>query len=93
MGNAWWTINNFNCHIDVNTKSACCSNFTQIAEIQPIRRLSINIIKFAFGANSLIGQSGRICDHQTPINLIKNIQVLESLIFHVRSECEKNITN
>jgi hypothetical protein len=50
MGNAWWTINNFNCGIDVNTKSACCNNFTQIAEIQPVRRLSINITKCAFGA-------------------------------------------
>jgi hypothetical protein len=23
MGNAWWTINNLNCGIDVNIKSAC----------------------------------------------------------------------
>jgi hypothetical protein len=85
MGNAWWTINNFNYRIDVNIKSACCNNFTQIAKIQPIRRLLINIIEFASGTNSFIGQSGRICDHQTPINLIKNIQVLKSLIFHVKS--------
>jgi hypothetical protein len=55
MGNAWWTINNLNCGNDVNIKSACCSNFTQIAKIQLVRRLSININKFAFGANSLIG--------------------------------------
>jgi len=83
MGNAWWTINNINFHIDLNIKSACCNNFTQIAKIQLIRRLLINIIKFAFGANSFIGQSGMICDHQTPINLIKNIHVLDSIIFHV----------
>jgi hypothetical protein len=39
MGNAWWTINNFNCGIDVNIKSACCNNFTQIVEIQHVRGL------------------------------------------------------
>jgi hypothetical protein len=61
--------NNFNCGIDVNIKSACCSNFTQIPEIQPI-----DITKFAFGANSFIGQSERNYDHQTPINLIKKIR-------------------
>jgi hypothetical protein len=33
MGNAWWTINNFICGIDVNIKSACCNNFTKIVEI------------------------------------------------------------
>ncbi len=44
MGNSWWTINNINCRIDVNIKSACCNNFTQIAKIQPIRRLLVNII-------------------------------------------------
>jgi hypothetical protein len=70
MGNAWWTIKNLNCGIDVNMKRACCSNFIQIAKIQPIRRLLENITEFAFRANSFIGQSGRICDHQTPINLI-----------------------
>jgi hypothetical protein len=74
MENAWWTINNFNCGIDVNIKSACCSNFTQIAEIQPIRGLLVNITKFAFKANSFIGQSRRIYDRQTPINLIKKIE-------------------
>jgi hypothetical protein len=55
MGNAWWTINNLNCGIDVNIKSACCGNFTQIAEIQLVRGLSVNITEFAFGANSFIG--------------------------------------
>jgi hypothetical protein len=68
MGNAWWTINNFNCAIDVNIKSACCNNFTQIVEVQPIKGLSINITEFAFGTNSFIGQSRRICDCQTPVN-------------------------
>jgi hypothetical protein len=63
MGNAWWTIINFNCGIDVNIKSACCNNFTQIVEIQPIRGLLVNIIKFAFRANSFIGQSRKIYDH------------------------------
>jgi hypothetical protein len=71
MGNAWWIINNFNCGIDANIKSACCNNFTQIAKIQPVRRLLINITKFTFGANLFIGHSKRICDRQTPINLIK----------------------
>ncbi len=33
MRNAWWTINNLNCGIDVNIKSTCCSNFIQIVEI------------------------------------------------------------
>jgi hypothetical protein len=51
MGNPWWTFNNLNCGIDVNIKSACCSNFTQITEIQPIKGLLVNIIKFPFGAN------------------------------------------
>jgi hypothetical protein len=55
MGNAWWTINNFNCGMDVNIKSACCNNFTQIEEIQPVRGLLVNIIEFAFGANLFIG--------------------------------------
>jgi hypothetical protein len=71
MGNAWWTINNINCCIDVNIKIACCNDFTKIAKIQPIKRLLVNIIEVAFGANLFIRQSGRICDHQTPINLIK----------------------
>jgi hypothetical protein len=74
MGNAWWTINNLNCVIDVNIKSACGNNCTQIVEIQPIRRLLINITKFAYKANSFIGQSRKIYDHQTPINLIKRIR-------------------
>jgi len=78
MGNAWWTINKLNCGIDVNMKNACCSNFTQILEIQPIKGLLINITKFAFGANLFIGVSGKVCDCQTPINLIKN-QVLKKL--------------
>jgi hypothetical protein len=39
----------------VNIKSACCSNFTQIAEIQLVRGMLVNITKFAFGANSFIG--------------------------------------
>jgi len=30
MGNAWWTMNNLNCGIDVNIKTACSNNFTQI---------------------------------------------------------------
>ncbi len=55
IGNAWWFINNLNCGIDVNIKSACCSNFTQIAEIQLVRGMLVNITKFAFGANSFIG--------------------------------------
>jgi len=63
--------NDLNCGIDVNIKSACCNNFTQIAKI---RGLSINITKFAFGANSFIGQSERNYDHQTPINLLKKIK-------------------
>jgi hypothetical protein len=62
MGNAWWTINNFNCGIDVNIKSACCNNFTQIVKIQPVRGLLVNITKFAFGTNPFIRQSERICD-------------------------------
>jgi hypothetical protein len=33
MRNAWWTINNLNCGIDVNIKSTCCSNFIQIIKI------------------------------------------------------------
>jgi hypothetical protein len=77
MGNAWWTINNFNCGIDVYIKSACCSNFTQIAKIQLVRGLLININKFAFGAKSLKGQSGRICDRKTPVNIIKKITCLK----------------
>jgi hypothetical protein len=44
MANAWWTINNFNCGIDVNIKNMCCNNYTQIAKIQPIKRFLINII-------------------------------------------------
>jgi hypothetical protein len=75
MGNAWWTINNLNCGIDVNIKSICYSNFTQIVEIQLVRRLSINIIEFAFGANSFIGQIRRIYDRQTLVNLIKKLSV------------------
>ncbi len=55
MGNAWWTINNFNCVIDVNIKSTCCKNFTQITEIQHVRGLSVNITEFAFGTNLFIG--------------------------------------
>jgi hypothetical protein len=55
MGNAWWTINNLNCGIDVNIKIECYNNFTQIAKIQLVRGLLVNIIKFAFGANSFIG--------------------------------------
>ncbi len=70
MGNAWWTINLI-CGIDVNIKSTCCSNFTKIIEIQHIKRMSINITEFAFEANTFIGQNIRICDCQTPINLIK----------------------
>jgi hypothetical protein len=78
MGNAWWTVNNLNCGIDVNIKNACCSNFTQIAKLQHIRRLSVNITKFAFGTNSFIRQNKRICDCQTPINLInkKGVKIL-----------------
>jgi hypothetical protein len=91
MGNAWWTINNLNCGINVNIKIACCSNFTQIAKIQPIRRLLVNITKFAFGANSFLGQSKRICDCQTPINLIKKssvrkLNMLDQKVEYVRSE-------
>ncbi len=70
-GNAWWTISNLNCGIDVNIKNVCYNNFIQIAKIQPVRRLLVNITEFEFKANSFIGQSGRICDHQTPIDLIK----------------------
>jgi hypothetical protein len=33
MRNAWWTINNLSCGIDVNIKSTCCNNFIQIVEI------------------------------------------------------------
>jgi hypothetical protein len=33
--------------------------------------------------NLFIGQSGRICDHQTPINLKNKNQVLESLKFQI----------
>jgi hypothetical protein len=51
MGNAWWMINNFNCGIDVNIKNACWSNFTQIVEIQFVKRRLINITKFTFGEN------------------------------------------
>jgi hypothetical protein len=69
MGNAWWIINNLNCGIEVNIESACYINFTQIAKIEHVKGLSINIIKFAFGTNFLIGKRVRICDCQTPINL------------------------
>jgi hypothetical protein len=55
MGNVWWTINNFNCGIDVNIKSTCYNNFTQIAKIQHVKRPSVNITEFAFGANLFIG--------------------------------------
>jgi hypothetical protein len=74
MGNAWSTINNFNCGVDVNIKSACYNNFTQIANLQLVKGLSVNITKFAFGLNLFIGQNGKICDHQTPINLINKIR-------------------
>jgi hypothetical protein len=91
MGNAWWTINNLNCGINVNIKIACCSNFTQIAKIQPVKGLSVNIIEFAFGANSFIGQSGGIYDYQTPINLIKKssvnkLNMLDQKVEYVRLE-------
>jgi hypothetical protein len=66
---------NLSCHINVNIKSACYNNFTQIAEIQLVRGLLQNITKFAFGANSFIGQTRKICDRQTPINLIKKSSV------------------
>jgi hypothetical protein len=75
MRNAWWTINKLICGIDVNIKSARCSNFTKIGEIQHIKRMSINITEFAFGTNSFIGENKRICDCQTPINLIKKSSV------------------
>jgi hypothetical protein len=75
MGNAWWTINNLNCGTNVNIKITCCNNFTQIAKIQPIKGVLVNITKFAFGANSFLGESKRICDRQTPINLIKKSSV------------------
>jgi hypothetical protein len=55
----------------VNIKNVCYNNFIQIAKIQPVRRLLVNITEFEFKANSFIGQSGRIYDHQTPIDLIK----------------------
>jgi hypothetical protein len=74
MGNAWWTTNNLNCGIDVNIKSTCYNNFKQIVEIQLVRGLLVNITEFAFGANSFIRQSGRICYQQTPINLIKKFR-------------------
>jgi hypothetical protein len=91
IGNAWWTINNHICGIDVNIKSACCSNFTKITEIQPVRGLSINIVKFAFGANSFIGQSRRICDHQTSINPIKKsgvrkLNILDKKVEYFKSD-------
>jgi hypothetical protein len=62
LRNAWWTINNLHCGIDVNIKSTCCNNFTQIIEIQLVRWLLVNIIEFAFGENLFIGQSERFCD-------------------------------
>jgi hypothetical protein len=74
MGNTWWTVNNLNCGINVNIENTCCSNFTQIVEIQPIKRLSKNITKFTFGTNLFIKQHKRIYDHKTPINLIKRIK-------------------
>jgi hypothetical protein len=70
MRNAWWNINKLICGIDVNIKSAHCNNFTKIAQIQHIKRMLINITKFSFGTNLFIGEIGRICDCQTPINLI-----------------------
>ncbi len=55
IGNAWWIINNVNCGIDVKIKSTCCNNFKQIAKIQLVRGLLVNITEFAFGTNSFIG--------------------------------------
>ncbi len=73
MGNAWWTINNLNCGIDVNIKSTCYINFTQIAEIQPVKGLSVNITEFAFGANLFIRQNRRICDRQKIFFTVQNV--------------------
>jgi hypothetical protein len=45
-------------------------------------------------ANLVIKQSGRIYDHQTPINLIKKSSVKKLNISNqIRSECKKIITN
>ncbi len=74
MVNAWRIINNLSCGIEVNIESTCYRNFTQIAKIEPVRRLSINITKFTFGTNLFIRQHVRICDYQTPINLNKKIR-------------------
>ncbi len=69
MGNAWWIINNLSCGIEMNIESICYNNFTQIAKIEPFKRLSINVTKFTFGTNLFIKQHVSICDFQTPINL------------------------
>jgi hypothetical protein len=85
MGNAWWTINNLNCGIDVTIKRTFYNNFTQIAEIQLVRGLLVNIIEFIFGANLFIGKSGRICNYQTPTNLIKKSCVRKlNILDHIK---------
>jgi len=91
MGDAWWTINNLNCGINVNIKITCCNNFTQIAKIQPIRRVLVNITEFAFGAKLIsMGEQKDLC-RQTPINLIKKssvrkLNMLDQKFEYVRSK-------
>jgi hypothetical protein len=69
MGNARWIINNLNCGIEVNIESTCYNNFTQIAKLELVNGLSINITEFAFGSNLLIRQRVRICNFQRTISL------------------------